>query len=258
MSEKENLDVVKREVGEKVQFHMHLEKGSTKELDADNGILEAVVTTSSNDRHNENIVTDGIDTTNYIEKNPVVLYGHDYWGFPIGKTIKLKQQKNKITARFQLAIEEYDFAKTIYNLVKGGYLNAVSIGGIVRKWSEDYRTILEMEMLEFSIVSIPANPDAMITARSFEQLAGKSMDDVRKEFDSFSRATLLDKVKGMPENEIKDAVSVLKNLTARLEESATKEPSLKDDKQIKRIVLRDAQAVATQSQRVIKTIKINL
>jgi HK97 family phage prohead protease len=258
MDDNEQPEIIKREVGEKVQFHMHLEKGSTKELDADNGILEAVVTTSGEDRHREQIVTDGIDTSNYIEKNPVVLYGHDYWGFPIGKTIKLKQQKNKITARFQLAIEEYDFAKTVYNLVKGGYLNAVSIGGIVRKWSEDYRTILEMEMLEFSIVSIPANPDAMITARSFEAVAGKSMNDVRKEFEQFSRVSLLDKVKHMPEDEVKDAVKVLENLTARLKESA-ESGSLPDAKpHIKRIVLRDAAAVATQSQKVIKTIKVNL
>lgn len=258
MDDNEQPEIIKREVGEKVQFHMHLEKGSTKELDADNGILEAVVTTSGEDRHREQIMTDGIDTSNYIEKNPVVLYGHDYWGFPIGKTIKLKQQKNKITARFQLAIEEYDFAKTVYNLVKGGYLNAVSIGGIVRKWSEDYRTILEMEMLEFSIVSIPANPDAMITARSFEAVAGKSMQDVRKEFEQFSRVSLLDKVKHMPEDEVKDAVKVLENLTARLKESA-ESGSLPDAKpHIKRIVLRDAAAVATQSQKVIKTIKVNL
>lgn len=258
MDDNEQPEIIKREVGEKVQFHMHLEKGSTKELDADNGILEAVVTTSGEDRHRGKIVTDGIDTSNYIEKNPVVLYGHDYWGFPIGKTIKLKQQKNKMTARFQLAIEEYDFAKTVYNLVKGGYLNAVSIGGIVRKWSEDYRTILEMEMLEFSIVSIPANPDAMITARSFEAVAGKSMNDVRKEFEQFSRVSLLDKVKHMPEDEVKDAVKVLENLTARLKESA-ESGSLPDAKpHIKRIVLRDAAAVATQSQKVIKTIKVNL
>lgn len=258
MSENQATDIVKREVGEKVTVHAHFEQGSTKEIDAEDGILEAIVTTSNDDRHNENIITDGIDTKNYIEKNPVVLYGHDYYGFPIGKTLKLKQQKSKMTARFQLALEEYPFAKTVYNLVKGGYLNAVSIGGIVRKWSEDYRTILEMEMLEFSIVSIPANPEAIITARSFEAVAGKSMDDVRKELEQFNKASLLDKMKRMPDDEVKDAVNVLKNLTARLEESAEAR-SLSDAKpHIKRIVLKDAQAVATQSQKVIKTIKVNL
>lgn len=257
MDDNEQPEIIKREVGEKVQFHMHLEKGSTKELDADNGILEAVVTTSGEDRHREQIVTDGIDVSNYIEKNPVVLYGHDYWGFPIGKTIKLKQQKNKITARFQLAIEEYDFAKTVYNLVKGGYLNAVSIGGIVRKWSEDYRTILEMEMLEFSIVSIPANPDAMITARSFKEMAGKSMEDVRKEFETFQQSLMLDKFKHMGNDEVNDTIKVLKNLVVRLEQSAEQQDS-PDAKHIRRIVLRDAQAVATQSQKVIKTIKVKL
>lgn len=258
MSDTEQPEIVKREVGEKVTIHAHLEKGSTKELDADNGVLEAVVTTSGQDRHGEQIVTDGIDVSNYIEKNPVVLYGHDYWGFPIGKTTKLKQQKNKIVATFQLALEEYPFAQTVYNLVKGGYLNAVSIGGIVRKWSDDYRQILEMEMLEFSIVSIPANPDAMITERAFKDIAGKSMGEVRKEFEQFSQSVMLDKFKHMGNDEVNDTIKVLKNLIVRLEESGEQLKDSPDAKHIKRIVLRDAQQVATQSQRVIKTIKINL
>lgn len=258
MSDTEKPDIVKREVGEKVTIHAHFEKGATKELDADNGILEAVVTTSGQDRHGEQIVTDGIDVSNYIEKNPVVLYGHDYWGFPIGKTTKLKQQKNKIVATFQLALEEYPFAQTVYNLVKGGYLNAVSIGGIVRKWSDDYRQILEMEMLEFSIVSIPANPDAMITERAFKDIAGKSMDDVRKEFEQFSQSVMLDKLKHMDNDEVNDTIKVLKNLVVRLEQSAEQQQDSPDAKHIRRIVLRDAQQVATQSQKVIKTIKVNL
>lgn len=258
MSDKEQPEIVKREVGEKVTVHAHFDKESTKELDADSGILEAVVTTSAQDRHGEQILTDGIDVDNYLEKNPVVLYGHDYWGFPIGKTIKLKQQKNKITARFQLALEEYPFAQTVYNLVKGGYLNAVSIGGIVKEWSEDYRTIIKMEMLEFSIVSIPANPDAMITERSFKEMAGKSMSEVRKEFEQFQQSLMLDKFKHMGNDEVNDTIKVLKNLIVRLEESGEQLKDSPDAKHIKRIVLRDAQQVATQSQRVIKTIKVNL
>lgn len=257
MSKTTDTEIIKREVGERVKLHLSIEKDSAKSIDEDNGILEAVVTTSGLDRHNENIITEGIDTKNYIEKNPVVLYGHDYWGFPIGKTIKLKQMKNKITARFQLAIEEYDFAKTIYNLVQGGYLNAVSIGGIVRKWSDDYRTIEEMEMIEFSIVSIPANPDAMITARSFESVSGKTFEQVGAEFKAFSKSVMLDKINKMPHDEVKDAVKVLKTLTARLEESC-EQRSLNDVTTKKRIVLKDAKAIAEQSQKIIKIVKVNI
>lgn len=246
-------DVKTRKVGEKIKLTLNFDSEKTKDLG--DGVLEAVVTTSSIDRMAESIDTEGIDTSKYME-NPVVLYGHDYEGLPIGKTLKLTEQKNKMKARFQLAVQEYPFAATVYEMVKSGYLNAVSIGGVVNQWSEDYRTILQMDMLEFSIVPVPANPEALITSRSFEQATGKSIEEVREEYQEFSRGIMLDKLKGMPQDEIKDAVDVLETLTARLKESAA-QPSLTDAKKIKHYVLKDAKAVAEQSQRVIKVIKLS-
>lgn len=244
-----------REVGEKVRLVLSFDGASTKDLG--DGVLEAVITTSSTDRYNESIDTTGIDTSSYMN-NPVVLYGHDYEGLPIGKAIKLTEQKNKIKARFQLAVEEYPFAATVYAMVKAGYLNAVSIGGRVLEWSEDYRTILKMEMVEFSIVPVPANPEALITGRAFEEAAGKTVEQVRKEFADFSHKVFVDKLSTMPHDDVEDAIKVLENLVARLKESAN-QPSLEDDnhkKHIKRFVLKDAKAVAEQSQKVIRTIKL--
>lgn len=249
--------IAKREVGEKVTLTLPFDSASTKDLG--DGVLEAVITTSSVDRHRENILTTGIDTTAYMQ-NPVVLWGHDYEGLPIGKTIKLTETKNKIKARFQLAVDIFPFAKTVYDLVANGYINAVSIGGVVRQWSEDYMTIEEMEMVEFSVVPIPANPEALITSRSLAEAAGKSLETIKEEFQDFSRKILLDKVADMGEDEVKDAIKVLKTLLARLEETAEL-PSHADAKKLKRIrhfTLKDAQAVATQSQRVIKTIKLSI
>lgn len=253
----QDLDTIKREVGEKIKCTFNLDNASTKDLG--DGVLEAVITTSSTDRHSENIITTGIDTSNYMD-NPVVLYGHDYEGLPIGKSLKLTEMKNKIKARFQLAVEEYPFAATVYEMVKSGYLSAVSIGGVVRKWSDDYRTIEEMEMVEFSIVPVPANPEALITSRSLEKATGKDLETIRREYEQFSGSIMLDKFKGMPDDEINDAIKHLKNLVARLEETA-ETPSLTGDKPQKRImhfVLKDAKAVAEQSQRVIKTVKLSI
>lgn len=249
--------IQKREIGEKVKLTLAFENASTKDLG--DGVLEAVITTSSVDRHHENILTAGIDTSSYMN-NPVVLWGHDYEGLPIGKTIKLTEMKNKIKARFQLAVDIFPFAKSVYDMIVNGYINAVSIGGVVRQWSEDYMTIEEMEMVEFSVVPIPANPEALITSRSLEDATGKSLDVIKDEFQDFSRSILLDKVADMGEDEVKDAIKVMKNLIARLEETANM-PSLTDDKKIKRnmhLTLKDAQAVATQSQKVIKTIKLTI
>lgn len=252
----DETQIKKREVGEKVKLTFGFDSASTKDLG--DGVLEAVITTSSVDRHRESITTAGISTDNYMA-NPVVLWGHDYEGLPIGKTIKLTEMKNKIKARFQLAVDIFPFAKSVYDMITNGYINAVSIGGVVRQWSDDYMTIEEMEMVEFSVVPIPANPEALITSRSLEQATGKDLDTIRAEFEDFSRKILLDKVADMGEDEVKDAIKVLKNLVARLEETAD-QPSHKDAKQTKhiRFTLKDAKAVAEQSQRVIKTIKLSI
>jgi HK97 family phage prohead protease len=249
-------DVKTREIGEKVKLNLSFEPTLTKDLG--NGSVECVVTTSAVDRYNESIDTAGIDTTHFMN-NPVVLYGHDYSGLPIGKTTKITQMKNKMKAQFQLAVDEYPFAATVYAMIKGGYLNAVSIGGRVKEWSEDYKTILQMEMVEFSVVAVPANPDAMITGKDFEAIVGKSFEEVGRELEDFSQKIMLDKFKTMPEDDVIDAIKVLKILLDRLEETA-QPSSLTDDKPQKRTkhyVLKDAAAVQAQSQKIIKIIKFS-
>lgn len=246
-----DVPVVERSAGEHVVLNYNFDPTLTKDLGE--GIIEATITSGAVDHHNERINMDGVDVSAY---HGTVLYGHDYESLPIGKTLGLEKMKNKIKAKFQLAIEEYPFANTIYKLIKGGYLTDVSIGGLVKRWSEDYTVIEEMVMKEFSLVPIGANKDATITA--FKAL-GVNSQEVKREYQDFARSVLLDKLKGMPEDDLKDAIKVLRNLVARLEETANM-PSLSDDKPQTRIikyrVLEDAKAVATQSQRVIKTVKL--
>lgn len=247
-----------REVGEKVRMTLGLDMATVKDLG--DGVFEATVTTSLVDRQGESIDTTGIDTSTYMG-NPVVLYGHDYQGLPIGKTLKLTSFTNKMKARFQLAIAEYPFAATVASMIKGGYLNAVSIGGMVRQWSDDYKTIEKLEMVEFSIVPVPANPDALITSRSLEEITGKSVTAVQAEYKSFVHKTMVDNVSTLGDDEINNAIKTLEGLLAALKESAKPTPSAGNTntevKRIKRITLRDnAKAVATQSQRVIKLVKL--
>ncbi len=250
-------EIVKREVGEHVKFGAHFEGEKTKDLGE--GVVEATISTNSVDHHGEVINQDGVDVSQY---HGAVLYGHDYDGLPIGKTISMKKFKNKMTARFQLAVKEYPFAQTVYDMIKGGYLTDVSIGGLVAKWSDDYRTIEEMIMKEFSVVPIGANSDAQITSKGMEKAIGKTYEQVKTEYQDFAKKIMLDKMKGMPDDEIKDAIKTLKILLARLEESAVGE-SLADDKPLKRsithmFVLKDAKAVVEQSQKVIKIVKLSI
>lgn len=240
----------KREVGEHVVFHGSLQPTETKDLGE--GVIEAVITTGATDHHNENILMEGVDTSAY---HGTVLYGHDYEGLPIGKTISLTKMKSKIKAKFQLAVDIFPFANLVYEMIKGGYLTDVSIGGLVRKWSDDWMTIEEMVMKEFSVVPIGANPEAMISA---VKSLGVKPEKIKEEYEHFARQVLVDKLEDMPHDEVNDAIRVMKNLVARLEESAKTEPSedAQEGKRIKHVVLRDARAVVTQSMKVTKLVKI--
>lgn len=249
--------VVKRDIGERVDVICGLDPTTVKDLG--DGVFEATITTQESDRQGETITTSGVDTGTWEKTGMPVLYGHDYSGLPIGKGLSFKSMKTKMTSRFQLAVEEYPFAKTVAAMIKGGYLNSVSIGGIVKRWSEDYLTIEQMEMVEFSVVPIPANASAVITQRSLEAMTGKTIDTIKHEYQEFSRDILLDKMASMDDDEVKDAIKVMKNLLARLEQTVN-DPTLADvnTTTVKRYVLKDAQAVQAQSQRVIKTIKLSI
>lgn len=250
-------DIVKREVGERVDVVCRIETSTVKDLGE--GTFEATITTSEKDRHMESIDTAGINTENWM-KNPVVLYGHDYQSLPIGKGISLKAMKNKMTSKFQLAVNEYPFAKTVADLITGGYLSAVSIGGIVRQWNEDYTEIQVMDMVEFSVVPVPANPSALITQRSLKDATGKSMDEIGREYREFVAASIVDKAKAMPDNELQDTITSLERLLAHLKDAHSELEKANQDGEIRKVKLftlkKVAQDVNSGSAKAIKLIKL--
>lgn len=141
-----------------------LDNSQTKALDA--GVIEVVVATNTRDRHGEILDINGLNTKSY---SGVVLWGHDYFSFPIGKSLSLRKTKDgQLISRAQLAVDEYDFAETAYNLIKGGYITDASIGFIPQEYSPETDTWVKSEMVEYSLVSIGANPDAKISKKALE------------------------------------------------------------------------------------------
>lgn len=253
---KEDQQVVVREVGEKVQLASLIEAGKTKDLG--DGIVEAIVSTSSKDRHNEVILVEGIDLKPY-KANPIVLYGHDYEALPIGKTLSIKKTPDgKLIAKFQFAVAEYPFANTVYQLVRGGYLNDVSIGGMVTQWSDDYMTIEKLEMVEFSVVNIGANRDAKIISRGLESI-GKSGAEIKKEYHSFLSKQIIDKTQNMGDNELNETIKTLETLVGILKAGATEADNVAStsERRVKVLTLRKtATEINKSSEKAIKILKL--
>ena len=111
----------------------------------------------------------GLSTDGYA-RNPVVMWAHDAvgrspsGGLPIGRTVELDRGPGgRIVAEFEF-LEGDPFAQRVRNAWDQGFLRAASIswlplesrpvdGGRLR----DTRS----ELLEWSIVAVPADPDAL-------------------------------------------------------------------------------------------------
>lgn len=104
---------------------------------------------------------------NYL-KNPIILAYHDH-DEPIGRMSdhRIEDKGLWIKARISAAAED------VFNLVKDGVLTAFSVGFIIKDATYDSVTdlfiIKELELLEISVVSVPANQDSTFSlSKSFE------------------------------------------------------------------------------------------
>jgi len=91
----------------------------------------------------------------------------------VGKAIRTWVEKGKLLMRIRFAVEEYDFARTVFNLYKEGFLRAFSVGFVPGEYSDErddagrwIRKYKSAELLEVSAVTVPANQDALALAVS--------------------------------------------------------------------------------------------
>lgn len=144
---------------------------TVKAVDAAKYQLRGVFSTADEDRHGEIIDQKGWKLDNFLQ-NPVILWGHDQYQPAIGKAIDLGFEDGQLVGTIQFAAEEYDFAKTIYNLYAGGYLRAFSVGFMNTKWQYDEATeqfiLLENELYEISCVNVPANAMALAKSKGID------------------------------------------------------------------------------------------
>lgn len=113
-------------------------------------------------------------------RNPTVLFGHDYHSLPVAKTIDIQATDRALIATAEFPPKGvYPFADQVYDMLKHGFLNATSVGfqalehepATDRKSGFNFR---KQELLEYSIVPIPSNPEALISQRAVNhtQVAG--------------------------------------------------------------------------------------
>jgi len=133
------------------------------------------ISTCDVDRDRDRVMPRGAILDNYL-KNPVVMWGHSYAGPAdmIGRATNLEITDNSITADFELrpAANEADPQNIVRLLWDGGWVRTASIGfRPIEMQPNEFggNDIKAWELLEFSLVSIPANQNAL-------RLAAKALD----------------------------------------------------------------------------------
>jgi HK97 family phage prohead protease len=141
-----------------------------------------VASNSQVNRNGDIVELDGWDTSNW-EKNPVILWQHDSKLPPIGRGVNIQKDKSKNALIVDVEFADRSInplAGTVHDLIKHGYLKGVSVGFKPMEYSERTDTedanpwfpplhITKQELLEISVVNIPANPGTLLVTNSAQR-----------------------------------------------------------------------------------------
>ena len=134
--------------------------------------------TESPDRMGDTIKADGWDFTNFM-KNPVILWAHKYDQPPVAKANKVFVENNQLKMEIEFPPAGADeFSDKVFNFLSDGFLNAFSVGFIPIEYTPNDKggnDYLKQELLEVSVVPVPANPEALRNSISRVAYAYKSL-----------------------------------------------------------------------------------
>jgi HK97 family phage prohead protease len=141
--------------------------------------LRFTISTESVDREQDVISIAGWDLANF-KRNPVVLWGHDAALLPIGRAFDVAIEGGALKASIEFipfdTPEGGAFAESVYRLARAGFIAATSVGFRPLKWdytrdasrgADDWFPGIdfqEQELVELSVVTVPANPEALMDA----------------------------------------------------------------------------------------------
>jgi len=139
-----------------------------------------LASTSTVDRQGDSVDQSGWELKNFM-KNAVILWAHRYDELPLGKAIEVSITDKGLEAEIQFAEEEANpKAQQVKALIDAGILNAVSVGFIPKE--RNGNIITRAELLEISIVPVPANQEALTLAFDNKEmdlsLVKKDIEDV--------------------------------------------------------------------------------
>ena len=138
--------------------------------------IVACISTSAVDRDGDVVLPEGLVRKNY--SGLTVFYNHDT-ALPLGAAQWVKKSGDRVIAKYRCT-DKTQFGRDMFALAQDGVLNSYSIGFLPGEFSGPTpeetarrpelkmarRIYRKWELLEFSLVGIPANPEATMLAIS--------------------------------------------------------------------------------------------
>lgn len=149
-----------------------------------------IVNTENVNEYGYRILTDGIDTAQYM-RNPVVLYYHEEAKNPkqvVGRVVKLYKENKQLIADVEFDTED-EFAALLAGKVERGFIRMASLHADVKETSiepslilegQTLETVTKCKLVEISIVPIGGNDDALKLSRNGETITLKKITKQKK------------------------------------------------------------------------------
>lgn len=196
-----------------------------------------VITTPAFDRVNDRIMPRGGRMDNYLA-NPVVQWGHNYYDpwATVGKTVLLNVTDEGIEVDFELrpAANDADPQNIVKLLWDGGWVRTASVGIDPVKVTPNEkrgRDFIEWDLLEWSLVPIPMNQEALrIASKAFDAQEAKVEAEAETKSEEGEEAEVGITAKAgrvlsaTNEGKIRGARDLLDEVLDQLEQSPVEEP----------------------------------
>ncbi|XOB41787.1 MAG: HK97 family phage prohead protease [Candidatus Nealsonbacteria bacterium] len=152
-----------------------------KEFNEEEGTIRAILASGMPDRQGDMIDNSSWNFDDY-KKNPVVLWAHDHTQPAIAQALEIGiNSDGMLEAVVKFAVEEYEFAKTVFKLISGKFMRAFSVGFFSNKIEEinDIRILRDNILYEFSVVNVGADALALAKTKGIDVSSIEKMEEKR-------------------------------------------------------------------------------
>ena len=161
-----------------------IRKNFSAEVKSQAGKVQFCISSTAAERMGDVIAVNGWKLDAY-KSNPVVLWAHDRKQPPIARATKIWTAGNRLEFTPK---EMYPFGAMIGDMVREGFLTGVSVGfrPIKHAWNSERQgyDFLESELLEYSVVPVPANPEALLVGSGKKAAAPTSRKSAKPNADA--------------------------------------------------------------------------